>query len=134
LPVWTCDADKAHVECVGSYAELAARSGTPLPSDLDQHKPGVDSYAWRCRAAGCHGTMRRAPEVIDTWFDSGSMSFAQWHYPFENRYQVPSQYPADFIAAGADQPRGWFYSLLAIATGLGDALPNNQGVGEGSGD
>jgi len=125
LPVWICDADKAHVECVGSYAELAERSGTPLPSDFDPHKPGVDSYAWRCRAAGCHGTMRRAPEVIDTWFDSGSMSFAQWHYPFENHETFADQFPADFIAEGVDQTRGWFYSLLAIATGLGDALPNN---------
>ena len=75
--------------------------------------------------------MRRAPEVIDTWFDSGAMSFAQWHYPFENRDKLAEQFPADFIAEGVDQTRGWFYSLLAIATGLGDALPNNQGVGEG---
>jgi isoleucyl-tRNA synthetase len=70
--------------------------------------------------------MRRAPEVIDTWFDSGSMSFAQWHYPFENRERITEQFPADFIAEGVDQTRGWFYSLLAIATGLGDALPNNS--------
>jgi isoleucyl-tRNA synthetase len=70
--------------------------------------------------------MRRVPEVIDTWFDSGSMSFAQWHYPFENREQTAAQYPADFIAEGVDQTRGWFYSLLAIATGLADALPNND--------
>ena len=69
--------------------------------------------------------MRRAPEVIDTWFDSGSMPFAQWHYPFENRDTIVEQFPADFIAEGVDQTRGWFYSLLAIATGLGDALPNN---------
>ena len=69
--------------------------------------------------------MRRTPEVIDAWFDSGSMPFAQWHYPFENREKFERQYPADFIAEGVDQTRGWFYSLLAIATGLGDALPNN---------
>jgi isoleucyl-tRNA synthetase len=127
LPVWICDADDAHVECIGSYAELAERSGAALPSDFDPHKPGVDSYSWKCRAAGCSGTMRRAPEVIDTWFDSGSMSFAQWHYPFENADRINEQYPADFIAEGVDQTRGWFYSLLAIATGLGDALPNNSG-------
>jgi isoleucyl-tRNA synthetase len=126
LPVWICDANDAHVECVGSYAELAERSGSALPSDFDPHKPGVDSYTWRCRAAGCAGTMRRAPEVIDTWFDSGSMSFAQWHYPFENHDKIREQFPADFIAEGVDQTRGWFYSLLAIATGLGDALPNNS--------
>jgi isoleucyl-tRNA synthetase len=135
LPVWICDADAAHVECVGSYAELAERSGTPLPGDFDPHKPGVDTFNWTCRARGCSGTMRRAPEVIDTWFDSGSMSFAQWHYPFENRDKIAEQFPADFIAEGVDQTRGWFYSLLAIATGLGDALPNNSepsGVGGGT--
>jgi len=125
LPVWICEADDAHVECIGSYEELAERSGTPLPPDFDPHKPGVDGYSWSCRAAGCSGTMRRAPEVIDTWFDSGSMPFAQWHYPFENRHRITEQFPADFIAEGVDQTRGWFYSLLAIATGLGDALPNN---------
>src|SRR5690606_33949496 len=69
--------------------------------------------------------MRRVPEVIDTWFDSGSMPFAQWHYPFDNRDVVERLYPADFICEGVDQTRGWFYSLLAIATGLGDALPHN---------
>ena len=69
--------------------------------------------------------MRRAPEVIDTWFDSGSMPFAQWHFPFENADKLVENYPADFIAEGVDQTRGWFYSLLAIATGLGDSLPHN---------
>jgi isoleucyl-tRNA synthetase len=132
LPVWICNADAEHVECIGGFAELAERAGKTLPHDFDPHKPHVDHYTWRCRADGCMGTMRRAPEVIDTWFDSGSMSFAQWHYPFENRDQMAEQYPADFIAEGVDQTRGWFYSLLAIATGLGDALPNNEGVGEPS--
>jgi isoleucyl-tRNA synthetase len=69
--------------------------------------------------------MRRVPQVVDTWFDSGSMPFAQWHFPFENREELANHYPADFIAEGVDQTRGWFYSLLAIATGLGDALPRN---------
>jgi isoleucyl-tRNA synthetase len=132
LPVWLCDADDAHVDCIGSYAELAERVGAPLPRDFDPHRPGVDHYTWKCRAAGCSGTMRRTPEVIDTWFDSGSMSFAQWHYPFENRHEVANQFPADFIAEGVDQTRGWFYSLLAIATGLGDALPNNDDKGSAS--
>lgn len=77
--------------------------------------------------------MSRVPEVIDTWFDSGSMPFAQWHYPFENREVVERLYPADFICEGIDQTRGWFYSLLAIATGLGDALPNNEPGKEGAG-
>jgi isoleucyl-tRNA synthetase len=70
--------------------------------------------------------MRRVAEVIDTWFDSGSVPFAQWHYPFEHREQLGRQYPADFIAEGVDQTRGWFYSMLAIAAGLGDELPNNE--------
>jgi len=121
-----CSAEAWHVECIGSFADLAERAGTVLPHDFDPHKPNVDHYTWRCREAGCAGTMRRAPEVIDTWYDSGSMSFAQWHYPFENREQLTEQFPADFIAEGVDQTRGWFYSLLAIATGLGDALPSND--------
>jgi len=128
LPVWVCDAESSHVECVGSFAELAERSGTSLPPEFDPHKPHVDGYAWKCRVAGCGGRMRRVPEVIDAWFDSGSMSFAQWHYPFENRDEIVDQFPADFIAEGVDQTRGWFYSLLAIATCLGDALPNNGGA------
>ena len=132
LPVWICDRDASHVECIGSFADLSARSGERLTAEFDPHKPNVDRYTWRCASAGCGGTMRRAPEVIDTWFDSGSMSFAQWHYPFENRDKIADQFPADFIAEGVDQTRGWFYSLLAIATGLGDALPNNAGPSGGT--
>jgi isoleucyl-tRNA synthetase len=126
LPVWVCENDPSHMDCIGSYAELAERVGQPLPDDFDPHKHHVDRYTWKCRASGCSGTMRRAPEVIDTWYDSGSMSFAQWHYPFENQDIVADQFPADFIAEGVDQTRGWFYSLLAIAAGLGEALPNNS--------
>jgi isoleucyl-tRNA synthetase len=129
LPVWVCDADASHVEVIDSFATLARRVGTALPPDFDPHKPNVDRYHWRCstceRDPGPPGTMRRVNEVIDAWFDSGSMPFAQWHYPFENRERVSQQYPADFVAEGVDQTRGWFYSLLAIATALGDALPNN---------
>jgi isoleucyl-tRNA synthetase len=123
LPVWVNDADPAEIEVIGSYAELAERTGAPLPADFDPHKPFIDAYSWPARSGT--GTMRRVPEVIDTWFDSGSMPFAQWHYPFANAELVARLYPADFIAEGQDQTRGWFYSLLAIATGLGDALPNN---------
>ncbi|HEU4786296.1 MAG TPA: class I tRNA ligase family protein, partial [Gemmatimonadaceae bacterium] len=130
LPVWVCDAEPSHVDCIGSYAELAERSGAALAGDFDPHKPNVDTFEWSCRAPGCRGRMHRVPEVIDTWFDSGSMSFAQWHYPFEHRAEMEAQFPADFIAEGVDQTRGWFYSLLAIATGLGDALPNNADVNE----
>ncbi len=132
LPIWICDGEASHVECLGSFADLSDRSGERLTPEFDPHKPNVDRYTWRCSSAGCGGTMRRAPEVIDTWFDSGSMSFAQWHYPFENRDKIADQFPADFIAEGVDQTRGWFYSLLAIATGLGDALPNNAGPSGGA--
>jgi isoleucyl-tRNA synthetase len=122
LPIWVCDRDDSHAEAIGGYAELSERSGLKLGDSFDSHKPFIDSYTWACK---CGGTMRRTPEVIDAWFDSGSMPFAQWHFPFENRDKFERYYPADFIAEGIDQTRGWFYSLLAIATGLGDALPNN---------
>ena len=125
LPVWVCDRDAEHLDVVGSYAELATRSGAPLPADFDPHKPQVDEYMWGCTVPGCSGTMRRTPQVVDAWFDSGSMPFAQWHFPFENAHSLASHFPADYIAEGLDQTRGWFYSLLAIATGLGDALPRN---------
>ena len=127
LPVWVCDAERRR-RSTSSAATPSSRerTGAPLPADFDPHKPYVDEYTWPCARAGCAGTMRRTPEVIDTWFDSGSMPFAQWHYPFENRDALArAAIPADFIAEGVDQTRGWFYSLLAIATGLGDALPNN---------
>ncbi|MBY0492559.1 MAG: isoleucine--tRNA ligase [Gemmatimonadaceae bacterium] len=123
LPVWINDADPSEMEVIGSYAELAAKVGRALPDDFDPHKPHIDAYTWP--APSGTGTMRRVPEVIDTWFDSGSMSFAQWHYPFENQDKVAAQFPADFICEGVDQTRGWFYSLIAVATTLGDALPNN---------
>jgi isoleucyl-tRNA synthetase len=120
LPVWVNDEDPSEIEVIGSYAELAERTGRTLGADLDPHKPFIDAYTWPAKSG--KGTMRRATEVIDAWFDSGSMSFAQWHYPFENKDQFQRHFPADFIAEGVDQTRGWFYSLLAIATGLGDSL------------
>ncbi len=123
LPVWVNDADPTEIEVIGGYAQLAERVGRPLPDDFDPHKPFIDAYTWP--AASGTGTMRRVPEVIDTWFDSGSMPFAQWHYPFENTDVVSQHFPADYIAEGVDQTRGWFYSLLAISAALGDALPNN---------
>jgi isoleucyl-tRNA synthetase len=108
---------------MGSFAELSEKSGCDIGEGFDPHKPYIDAHTWGCDK--CDGTMRRAPEVIDTWFDSGSMPFAQWHYPFENADKLSRNYPADFIAEGVDQTRGWFYSLLAIATGLGESLPHN---------
>ncbi len=124
LPVWVNDADPAEVEVIGGYADLAKRVGRPLPDDFDPHKPFIDHYTWPARSG--KGTMRRVPEVIDTWFDSGSMPFAQWHFPFERQQAFARHYPADLIAEGVDQTRGWFYSLLAIATGLGDSVSTDS--------
>jgi isoleucyl-tRNA synthetase len=118
LPVWVCDQDATHVEVIGSYAQLAQRWGRPLGADFDPHKPGIDTVDWAC---SCGGTMRRTPEVIDTWFDSGSMPYAQWHYPFEHAAEFAAHFPADYICEGVDQTRGWFYSLLAIAAGAFDS-------------
>jgi isoleucyl-tRNA synthetase len=118
LPVWLCDRDPSHIEVIGSYRELAQRWGKPLPAEFDPHKPFIDNYTWAC---SCGGTMHRTPEVIDTWFDSGSMPYAQWHYPFEHQAEFQRHFPADFICEGVDQTRGWFYSLLAIATAAFDS-------------
>jgi len=112
LNVWECDAEREHREVIGSYDELGQRWGKALPDDFDPHKPSIDGYTWSCRQ--CGGTMRRVPEVIDAWFDSGSMPYAQWHYPFEHQADFKAHFPADFICEGVDQTRGWFYSLLAI--------------------
>jgi isoleucyl-tRNA synthetase len=119
LNVWECDAESEHREVIGSYAELAERCGKRLPADFDPHKPAIDAYGWRCRA--CGGTMRRVPEVIDAWFDSGAMPYAQWHYPFAHQADFKAHFPADFICEGVDQTRGWFYSLLAIGVAAFDA-------------
>jgi isoleucyl-tRNA synthetase len=125
LPVWVNDSDDQEIEVIGSFAELAAKVGKALPAEFDPHKPHVDGYTWPSKSG--KGTMRRVPQVIDTWFDSGSMPFAQWGFPAKagSAEQVAKHFPADYIAEGVDQTRGWFYSLLAIASGLGEALPNN---------
>ena len=112
LPIWRCEND--HTHCVGSIAELREMSVGPVPDDLELHRPYVDDVVLRCPE--CGRDMHRAPEVIDAWFDSGSMPFAQWHYPFENQQTFAERFPADFIAEAIDQTRGWFYSLLAVAT------------------
>jgi len=119
LNVWECDAEAEHREVIGSFAELAERWGKALPADFDPHKPTIDQYAWRCRS--CGGTMRRVPEVIDAWFDSGAMPYAQWHYPFGHQADFKAHFPADFICEGVDQTRGWFYSLLAIGVAAFDS-------------
>jgi isoleucyl-tRNA synthetase len=112
LPVWRCE--EGHTHCVGSIAELREMAAGPLPDDMDLHRPYVDEVVLACPE--CGRAMRRADEVIDAWFDSGSMPFAQWHYPFENEERFHERFPADFIAEAIDQTRGWFYSLLAVAT------------------
>jgi isoleucyl-tRNA synthetase len=116
LPIWVCE-KCGEQECMGSVAELEERSAQDLKK-LDLHKPFVDEISFPCRA--CEGLMRRTPELIDVWFDSGSMPFAQWHYPFENQQTFEQSYPADFISEGIDQTRGWFYTLHAIGTFLFD--------------
>ena len=115
LPVWVCDkCGKIHV--VGSRKELSELTG--CDENVELHKPYVDPLTWKCE---CGGTMRREPVVIDCWFDSGSMPFAQWHYPFENKDKFERRYPANFISEAIDQTRGWFYTLSAIAACLFDS-------------
>jgi isoleucyl-tRNA synthetase len=118
LPVWRCT--KGHLHVIGSFAELEQRSGQTLS---DHHRPFVDDIAIPCTEAGCEQPMNRVPEVIDVWFDSGAMPFAQHHYPFEHGDRFAERFPADFICEAQDQTRGWFYSLLAIATLLGRESP-----------
>jgi isoleucyl-tRNA synthetase len=116
LPIWRCDDPKCEEEvCVGSRAELKQLSGAE-PSDL--HKHFVDGITWRCTCG--KGTMKRIPEVLDCWFESGAMPYGQVHYPFENKAKFESHFPADFINEGLDQTRGWFYTLTILAAGLFD--------------
>jgi isoleucyl-tRNA synthetase len=118
LPVWRCT--EGHVHVIGSFAELEKLSGQTLS---DHHRPFVDEIAIPCTAAGCEQPMNRVPEVIDVWFDSGAMPFAQHHYPFEHEDRFAERFPADFICEAQDQTRGWFYSLLAVSTLLGQEAP-----------
>ncbi len=116
LPVWQCQ-ECGHQHAVGSVAELSEMAGRDL-SDLDLHRPYVDEVTLACPK--CGGEMKRVPELIDVWFDSGAMQVAQWHYPFENQEIFKEQHPADYICEAVDQTRGWFYSLHAISTLLFD--------------
>ncbi len=143
LPVWIC-ASCGGQHCAASRAELTAdgrlldapaqpdalpawsavqSQAAAVPADFDPHKPFIDRVVLPCRAAGCGGTMFRTPEVIDAWFDSGSMPHAQWHYPAITKELTPREFPANFIAEGIDQTRGWFYSLLAIGAFLWKKAP-----------
>jgi isoleucyl-tRNA synthetase len=127
LPIWVSDRDEDHYEVIGSVAELMDRIGGVLPPEainpatgtLDLHRPYVDAITW---PDGNGGTMRRIPDLVDVWFDSGAMPYAQWHAPFENAEAFAANTPADFIAEGVDQTRGWFYTLHAIAALVDDRV------------
>ena len=118
LNIWQCSC--GHMHAVGSIEELRSLSDD-CPADIELHRPFIDAVTIRCPQ--CGGEMHRVPEVIDCWFDSGSMPFAQHHYPFENQELFKQQFPADFICEGVDQTRGWFYSLMAISTLLFNCAP-----------
>ena len=119
LNIWVCE-DCGHMHSVGSIEELKSLSDN-CPEDIELHRPYVDAVTFPCPK--CGKTMRRVPEVIDCWFDSGSMPFAQHHYPFENQDLFEKQFPAQFISEAVDQTRGWFYSLLAISTLIFNRAP-----------
>ena len=119
LNIWECSC--GHQECIGSRAELAERSGNPEDAKVELHRPYIDAVTMKCPE--CGGEMHRVPEVIDCWFDSGAMPFAQHHYPFENKDIFEKQFPAQFISEAVDQTRGWFYSLLAESTILFNKAP-----------
>lgn len=120
LPIWECQGCN-YRECIGSFTELERRTGKKISRNFDPHRPYIDEWIWQCPR--CGQTMKRVLEVLDCWFDSGAMPFAQWHYPFENKSRIDAiqakrglSYPADYICEGVDQTRGWFYTLLAIST------------------
>lgn len=126
IPIWECG-KCGQRECIGSYQELVDKTGSKeiLSDSFDPHRPFIDAITWKCQ---CGGEMKRIAEVADTWFDSGSMPFAQWHYPFENKERIDKgvSFPADYIAEAIDQTRGWFYTLLAVSTALGYDIPPYQ--------
>ena len=119
LNVWECEC--GHQECIGSRQELADRSGNPDAVKVELHRPYIDEVTFQC--PDCGKDMHRVPEVIDCWFDSGAMPFAQHHYPFENKELFEQQFPAQFISEAVDQTRGWFYSLMAESTLLFNKSP-----------
>ncbi|MET7904247.1 isoleucine--tRNA ligase [Streptomyces sp. NPDC005355] len=113
LPIWRCADD--HLTCVASLAELSELTGTDQ-TGLDPHRPYIDEITFTCTAEGCSLEAVRVPEVIDAWYDSGSMPFAQWGYPYRNKEIFEKRYPAQFISEAIDQTRGWFYTLMAVGT------------------
>ena len=118
LPIWTCEC--GHQECIGSIAELKEKA-LDCPEEIELHKPYIDDVHLKCPE--CGKSMTRAKEVIDCWFDSGSMPFAQWHYPFENKEMFDNNFPAQYISEAIDQTRGWFYTLTALGTALFNKTP-----------
>ena len=120
LNIWECD-ECGKQEAIGSRAELAEKTGNPESAKVELHRPYIDEVTFKCPC--CNGTMKRVPEVIDCWFDSGAMPFAQHHYPFENKELFEQQFPAKFISEAVDQTRGWFYSLMAESTLLFNKAP-----------
>ncbi|MCR4650981.1 MAG: isoleucine--tRNA ligase [Lachnospiraceae bacterium] len=119
LNIWECECGNR--ECIGSREELAEKSGNPDAAKVELHRPYIDEVTLKCEK--CGGTMKRVPEVIDCWFDSGAMPFAQHHYPFENKELFEKQFPAQFISEAVDQTRGWFHSLMAESTLLFNKAP-----------
>ncbi len=119
LPVWVCE--DGHIHVIGSREELMSMATAPVPADLELHRPYIDAVEITCPE--CGKPMHRVSEVIDCWYDSGSMPFAQWHYPFENKDVFEKRFPADFISEAIDQTRGWFYTLMAIGTAIFDQSP-----------
>jgi len=117
IPIWVSDKDPDYIECIGSIEELKKKASLSGKSDLDLHRPYIDEITWKAPGGG---TMKRIPDLLDVWFDSGAMPFAQWHYPFQNKDTFKINFPADFIAEGVDQTRGWFYTLHALGTMLFD--------------
>jgi isoleucyl-tRNA synthetase len=117
IPIWVNDNNPEELVVIGSIEELKKKAGLSKDAEIDLHRPVIDQITWK---AADGGTMRRIPDLLDVWFDSGAMPFAQWHYPFEQKNVFDTNFPADFIAEGVDQTRGWFYTLHALGTMLFD--------------
>ena len=125
IPFWKCECGYNHM--VGSVAELKEMATTNLDENLDLHRPYIDEVKLTCPKCGAY--MTRIKDVLDCWFDSGSMPFAQYHYPFENNELWETQFPADFICEGIDQTRGWFYTLMVISTFVKGCSPFKNEIG-----
>ena len=128
LPIWQSDKNSDVFECIGSVSELKMKAGIPEDTEIDLHRPYIDELTWPAPGGG---TMRRVPDLLDVWFDSGSMPFAQWHYPIETQADFKDRFPVDFIAEGVDQTRGWFYTLHALGPMLFDQVAYKNVVSNG---